>query len=174
MPTTLRAEPSSLRCRSRCGPGRDVPDRHAADLHPAATGCRRQVVPHGLARRGESHPCLSRPRQGRHVDQGRGRPRLAAGDGPGRHRRCGGAAARRSRHQSEGRHGFHRRAGGRPAARPGPIPRAGRPPRRRAQRRPVQPSRSRQGRHGHQGRAGRGRHVAPPLRPGRRRADRHQ
>ena len=57
----------------------------------------------------------------------------------------------------------HRRAGGCLAAGAGPVPRAGRPARGRAERRPLQPSRSRQGRHGHEGRAGRGRSVAPPL-----------
>ena len=69
---------------------------------------------------------------------------------------------------------FPRRAGRGPPARPRPVPRAGRPPRGRPQRCPVQPPRPQQGRHGQQGRAGRGRHVAPPLRPGWRRADRRE
>ena len=127
MPTTSPIPRRLARRRPGCRPGCHVPRRDPAHLHPAEVGCRRQGVPHGLARFGEGHPCLPRPRWRRHPDQGGGRSRLAPHDGAGRDRRRGGASrADLDANPKDGKVSA-RRAGRRPPARPGPVPRPGRP-----------------------------------------------
>ena len=166
--------PAPRRPTARMRPGRHLPRRHRGR---SSSGC--GWTPGGKAFRaawldvGQGDPCLPRPRRRRHPDQGGGRPRLAAGDGPGRDRRRGGAAraptSTPTRRTARSRSTSWPTSSGRPS---GPFRvQVGRLADRAATT-PSSTTSTATRTAAHQGRAGARRRVAPPLRPRRRRADR--